>query len=82
MNILCKILFPGGQCGKITLSTAFRLVFDASLSTASGSSLNDILPQGRSNTNKVVEVPVCWFTHRNAFHTDVQKTMQLFNNIG
>ena len=54
------------------LSTPWRLVFDASQSTASGWRLNDTLVKGRNNMNMLVEVVICWIIYRNAFHTYIQ----------
>ena len=56
-----------------SLSTPCRLVFDASLATNSGFSLNSILAKGRSNVNKLVEILVRWLMHKFTDHTDIQK---------
>ena len=56
-----------------SLSTPCRIVFDASQSTRSGFSLNDILAKGRNNMNKLVEIVIRWFTHNIGFHSDAQK---------
>jgi len=59
-------------------STPCRVVFDASMPTESGYSLNDILAKGRNNMNKLVEIFLRWRTHNIGFHTDVQK---MYNSI-
>ena len=61
-----------------SLSTPCRLVFDASLPTSSGYSLNSILAKGRSNMNKLVEIMIAWLLHKFAYHTDIQK---MYNTI-
>ena len=61
-----------------SLSTPCRIVFNASLPTNSQVSLNDILPKGRNNMNKLVEILIRWRSHRFAFHTDVQK---MYNSV-
>ena len=61
-----------------SISTPCRVVFDASQATSSGFSLNDILAKGRNNMNKLVEIVIRWYTHKFAFHTDVQK---MYNSV-
>ena len=61
-----------------SISTPCRLVFDASQPTASGTSLNDILAKGKNNMNKLVEIVICWSTHKIGFHTDVKK---MYNTV-
>ena len=39
-----------------SVTTPWRVVFDASMPTASKYSLNDILAEGRNNLNKLVEI--------------------------
>ena len=56
-----------------SISTPCRLVFDTSQPTASGTSLSDILAKGKNNMNKLVEIVICWSTHKIGFHTDVKK---------
>ena len=56
-----------------SISTPCRLVFDASQPTVSGTSLNDILEKGKNNMNELVEIVICWSTHKIGFHTDVKK---------
>ena len=56
-----------------SLSTPCRLVFDPSLTTSSGYSLNSILAKGRNNMNKLVEIMMRWLLHKFAYHTDIQK---------
>ena len=61
-----------------SLSTPCRLVFDASMPTDSGFSLNDILAKGRNNMNRLVDIFVRWRCHSVVFHTDVKK---MYNSI-
>ena len=56
-----------------SLSTPCRVVFNASMPTDSGYSLNDILAKGRKTLNSLLEIFLKWRTHRVAFHSDVQK---------
>ena len=58
------------------LSTAVKLVFDAShtsLGGGGGCSLNDLLAKGTNGMNLLVEIMVRWTTYLFAFHTDIQK---------
>ena len=61
-----------------SISTPCRIVFDASMPTSSGSSLNDILAKGRNNMNKLLEIFLRWRGYRIAFHTDIQK---MYNSV-
>ncbi|MEM7375647.1 MAG: hypothetical protein AAF587_44050, partial [Bacteroidota bacterium] len=61
-----------------SLSTPCRVVFDASMPTKSGYSLNDLLAKGRNNMNRLVDIFVRWRAHKVAFHTDVQK---MYNSV-
>ena len=61
-----------------SLSTPCRLVFDASMPTASGKSLNDVVAKGCNQMNKLVEIVIRWFMRRIAFHTDVRK---MYNSV-
>ena len=54
-------------------TTPCRLVFDASMPTASGVSLNDILPKGANNLNKMLEIFLRWRVKRFAYHNDINK---------
>ena len=56
-----------------SVNTPCRPVFDASLPTATGFSLNDVLAKGKNNMNKLVEIFIRWFTYLVAFHTDIKK---------
>ena len=56
-----------------SLSTPARLVYDGSMITPSGHSLNSILAKGRNNMNKLVEILIRWFVKRSAYHTDIRK---------
>ena len=61
-----------------SISTPCRIVFDASQPTNSGYSLNDLLPKGRNNMNKLQEILIRWSTHKTAFHTDIRK---MYNSV-
>ena len=61
-----------------SVSTPCRVVFDASMPTESGFSLNDLLAKGRNNMNRLVDIFVRWRCHSVVFHTDVQK---MYNSI-
>ena len=61
-----------------SVSTPCRLVFNASLPTDTGTSLNDILAKGTNNMNVLVEIFIRWRSHQCAFHTDVQK---MYNSV-
>ena len=61
-----------------SISTPCCLVFDATQPTVSGTSLNDILEKGKNNMNKLVEIVICWSTHKIGFHTDVKK---MYNTV-
>ena len=63
---------------KNSVSTPYRVVFDASQPTASWYSLNDILAKGRNNMNKLVEVFIRWQTYKVAIHTDISK---MYNTV-
>ena len=56
-----------------SISTPCRPVFNASSPTDSGYSLNDLLPKGRNNLNKLVQIFIRWTSQVCAFHTDIQK---------
>ena len=61
-----------------SISTPYRLVFDASQISNTGYSLSDILAKGRNNMNKLVEIAIRWYIHKVTFHSDIQK---MFNSI-
>ena len=61
-----------------SISTPRRLVFDASQSTVSGWSLNDILAKGENNMNKLVEIVIRWSIHKIGYHTDIKK---MYNSV-
>ena len=56
-----------------SLTTPCRVVFDASMPTASGISLNDILPKGANNLNKMLEIFLRWRVKHVAYHNDINK---------
>ena len=64
------------KCSSVT--TPCRVVFDASQSTRSGYSLNDLLAKGTNNMNKLQDIFIRWMCHKVAFHTDVQK---MYNSV-
>ena len=61
-----------------SVTTPCRVVFDASMPTPSGSSLNDILAKGKNGLNKLQEIVIRWSTHSVGLHTDISK---MFNTI-
>ena len=61
-----------------SISTPCRSVFNASSPTASGYSLNDLLPKGRNNLNKLIQIFILWLTFFCGFCTDIQK---MYNSI-
>ena len=61
-----------------SISTPCRIVFDASSTTSSGYSLNDLLAKGRNNLNRLQEVLIRWSIHKVAMHTDIKK---MYNTI-
>lgn len=54
-------------------TTPCRPVFDASMSTQSGFGLNDIIPKGINNLNKLLEMFLRFRIHVVAFHNDINK---------
>ena len=61
-----------------SVSTPCRIVFDASQTTPSGFSLNDLLAKGRNNLNKLQEIFIRWSIHRIGIHTDIRK---MYNTV-
>ena len=61
-----------------SVSTPWRMVFDASMPTSTGYSLNDVVAKGRNQMNKLVEIFIRWFIQPFAYHTDVRK---MYNTI-
>ena len=68
--------FPVWSSNSVT--TSCRPVFHGSLATATGYSLNSILPKGINNLNVLVEIVIRWGMYLVAMHTDVK---QLYNRI-
>ena len=68
--------FPVWSTNSVT--TSCRPVFNASMPTATGSSMNDLLPAGTNNMNSLVEIVIRWSMHSVAIHTDIQ---QMYNSI-
>ena len=58
-----------------SISTPCRIVFDASQSTSTGFSLNDLLTKGRNNLNRLQDVLFRWSIHKDAVHTDILKML-------
>ena len=56
-----------------SVTTPYRLVFDASHPTPSGNSLNDCLAKGHNSLNKLNEIVIRWAFHLHAYHCDVTK---------
>ena len=56
-----------------SLTTSCRPVFDGSMPTPGGTSLNDILAKGTNNMNNLVEMIIRWSIKMFAYHTDVSK---------
>ena len=61
-----------------SITTPVRTVFNASSKTASGYSLNDILPKGTNNMNNLVEILLRWLIKSHGYHTDVRK---MYNSV-
>ena len=54
------------------------MVFDARVPTATGYSLNSVLPKGKNTLNKLVEIFLRWFIYKIGFHTDIKK---MYNSL-
>jgi hypothetical protein len=61
-----------------SVSTPARMVFDGTMATSTGYSINDVVAKGRNQMNKLVEIFIRWFIRPVAFHTDVSK---MYNTI-
>ena len=61
-----------------SLSTPCRMTFDASNKTASGLSLNDILPKGINQISSLIEIVLAW---RNGVHAMAGDIEQMYNGI-
>ena len=61
-----------------SLSTPCRLVFDASHPTASGRSLNSLLPKDENRMNQLLQIIIRWFKLPFVFHTDIRK---MYNTV-
>ena len=62
---------------RVVWSTPVRPVFDASMRPPGGCSLNDILPKGSNNMNKLIEIITRWFIKPFGYHTDISVIMGL-----
>ena len=78
MNSPVKYFIPWRVVWSNSVSTPVRTVFDASSKTASGYSLNDILPKGTNNLNNLVEIILRWKIKKFGYHTDVRK---MYNSV-
>ena len=61
-----------------SLSTPCRMVFDASMGSKNGCSLNSLLAKGSNSLNNLVQIAIRWQFYRVAFHTDVTK---MYNRV-
>ena len=61
-----------------SVTTPIRPVFNASLKTPSGYSLNDILAKGTNNMNSFIEILLRWQIKIFGYHTDVRK---MYNTV-
>ena len=61
-----------------SVSTPWRLVFDASASPSGKCSLNSLLAKGTNNLNNLVMMIIRWLCYTHAFHTDISK---MYNTI-
>ena len=61
-----------------SLSTPCRMVFDASMGSRNGCSLNSILAKGSNSLNNLVQIMIRWQFYKVAFHTDVTK---MYNRV-
>ena len=82
-----QVLLPEGQGhyfpwrvveNENSLSTPIRLVFDASMATKSGYSLNDIVAKGINSMNSMVEIVIRFRSYKVTVHTDVK---QMYNVV-
>ena len=68
--------FPVWSANSVT--TSGRPVFNASMPTTTGNSMNSLLPNGTNNMNALVEIVIRWAMHPVAIHTDIQ---QMYNRV-
>ncbi len=61
-----------------SITTPARPVFNASMVTASGYALNDILAKGKNNMSKLVEIFIRFRTHMVGYHNDINT---MYNQI-
>ena len=78
MQSAVKYVIPWRVVFSDSVSTPVRTVFDASSKTASGNSLNDLLPKGTNNMNSLLEILLRWSIQRYGYHTDVRK---MYNSV-
>ena len=73
-----KYVIPWRVVYSGSVSTPVRTVFDASSRTASGNSLNDLLPKGTNNMNNLLEILLRWSIQIYGYHTDIRK---MYNSV-
>ena len=73
-----QYIIPWRPVWKNSPSTPCRPVFDATFPTKTGYSLNDILPKGKNNLNKLAELMIRFYIHPVAFNTDIRK---MYNTV-
>ena len=73
LNSPVKHYMPWRLAWSDSLSTPVRPVYDASMRTPGGCSLNDILAKGANNLNNLVEILIRWTILQWAYHTDIRK---------
>ena len=79
LNASSRYVIPWrGVWNENSVSTPFRMVFDASQSTFDGCSLNSLLAKGVNNMNSMIAILIRWVVHRNVYHTDVAK---MYNRV-
>ena len=61
-----------------SVTTPWRLVFDASASPRGQCCLNSLLAKGANNLNNMVMIMIRWLCYKYAFHTDISK---MYNTI-
>ena len=61
-----------------SISTPCRPVFDASMPTSTGKSLNQIIAKGKNTMNKLVEIMIRFFIRKVGMHCDIKK---MYNTV-
>ena len=73
-----KYVIPWRVVFSDSVSTPVRTVFDASSKTASGNSLNDLLPKGTNNMNSLLEILLRWSIQIYGYQIDIRK---MYNSV-